>query len=68
MRVIHAIKLSKWYKQHPFFLLKEVDDANEKLEQSFDADMEDMGRTAAKGIYHHYREPTVHLSGKKWKK
>lgn len=60
-RTLYALKLSRHYSLNPDATARMVDESNAKLEAEYQADNQDIAREVAKGIWHHYQEPTVDI-------
>lgn len=68
MRVIHAMQEGFYWARHAMELVRDIDESNKELERKHSIETELIGRDAAKAIWGHYREPSVYLSGKSWRK
>lgn len=62
-RFVYEFKRGLYNARRIKYFLQEIDDANKKMERQKDAEQDYQHRAAAKSIYHHYQEPTVHLGG-----
>jgi len=60
-RTLHTLRLARRNADNPVAIAQEVDEANAKLEQEFDENVEYMMRDAAKTAWRHCREPMVDL-------
>ena len=67
MRAIDAIRESHWWKLDWKRKIAELDWRNERKERFAESELNYQSKYVAKRIWRSRHEPTVHLSGKKWK-
>jgi len=63
---LYLLRRGLYNARHAREILRQVDESNRALTIAADAENTYQHRAAAAAIYHHYNEPTVHLSGKEF--
>lgn len=68
MSVINAMKEGFYNARKAKEISAAIDRNNEALEEKANADARYIGRDTGRSIWKHFREPSIFLSGKQWKK
>lgn len=63
-RLFYELKRGLYNARRAIYYLRELDEANRRMEEAADAEQDYQHKAAAKAIYKHYREPSVFVSKK----
>lgn len=64
MRTVRAMRVGFYYARNAIKLLREIDEANDKMVRNLNAEQDYQIRAGAKRVWHYYQEPTVYLNQK----
>jgi hypothetical protein len=63
-RTLHALRVARRNADNPEAVMRDIDEWNEKLEESWNKEIEYMCRDAVKNTWKHFHEPMIDLGAK----